>query len=136
VELADTSAWAQRRHPFVESWFTVSLLAGQIAICDMVALELLRSEPAATYGPLAGDLENLPWIAMGSEDWSRAREIQARLVVPGRQLHHQVKIADLLIAAAAERAGLTVVHYDRDFDAIANVSGQSARWVVARDTLK
>ncbi|MHB8246485.1 MAG: hypothetical protein ACYDGN_14275 [Acidimicrobiales bacterium] len=40
------------------------------------------------------------------------------------------KIAVLLIAAAAEAAGLVVLHYDRDFELIAEVTGQPVEWVV------
>jgi len=40
------------------------------------------------------------------------------------------KIPDLLVAAAAEELDLTVLHYDPDFDRIAEVTGQSCRWVV------
>jgi len=36
-----------------------------------------------------------------------------------------------LIAAVAERARLTVLHYDRDFDLIASVTRQKVEWVVA-----
>ncbi len=39
------------------------------------------------------------------------------------------KVSDLLIAAAAEARGLTVLHYDADFDRIASVTGQSCEWV-------
>ena len=40
------------------------------------------------------------------------------------------KIPDLLIAAAAEAHGLTVLHYDADFDRISAVTGQRCEWVV------
>ena len=40
------------------------------------------------------------------------------------------KVPDLLIAAAAEARGLTVLHYDADFDQIADVTGQSCQWIV------
>ena len=39
-------------------------------------------------------------------------------------------LPDLLIAAAAEAAGLPVLHYDTDFDLVAAVTGQESRWVV------
>jgi predicted nucleic acid-binding protein len=34
------------------------------------------------------------------------------------------------VAAAAETAGLTTVHYDADFELIAEVTGQATQWVV------
>ena len=37
---------------------------------------------------------------------------------------------DLLIAAAAEQAGLALLHYDNDFELIAKVTGQICEWVV------
>ena len=40
------------------------------------------------------------------------------------------KVSDLLIAAAAEANGLTVLHYDADFDRISAVTGQRCEWVV------
>lgn len=42
---------------------------------------------------------------------------------------------DLLIAAAAEAAGLTVLHYDADYDRIAAVTDQGAVWVVPRGSV-
>jgi predicted nucleic acid-binding protein len=40
------------------------------------------------------------------------------------------KVPDLLIAAAAEVEGLSVLHYDADFDRIGVVTGQRSEWVV------
>jgi len=39
-----------------------------------------------------------------------------------------------LIAATAERHGVTVLHYDHEYDLIASMTGQAARWVVRRGT--
>jgi predicted nucleic acid-binding protein len=41
----------------------------------------------------------------------------------------------LLIAAAAEAAGLTLLHYDNDFELIARVTGQMCQWVVPAGTI-
>lgn len=41
----------------------------------------------------------------------------------------------LIIAAAAERARVTLLHYDADFDLIASVTGQPCEWVVERGTI-
>ncbi|CAN5872499.1 hypothetical protein BH23ACT1_BH23ACT1_13600 [soil metagenome] len=43
-------------------------------------------------------------------------------------------MADLLLAATAEVEGLTIWHYDADFDVIAAVPGQAAAWIVPRGT--
>jgi len=58
----------------------------------------------------------------------RAVEVQDSLA--DRSQQRGVKIADLLIAAAAEAAGLVVLHYDHDFDVIAGVTGQPTEWIL------
>lgn len=52
----------------------------------------------------------------------RAAEVQATLAARG--LHRAPSIPDLLIAAVAELAGLTVLHLDEDFELIAEITGQ------------
>jgi predicted nucleic acid-binding protein len=52
----------------------------------------------------------------------RALEVQQALADQGR--HRAPSVPDLLIAAVAERSGLTVLHADKDFDLIAEVTGQ------------
>jgi len=53
---------------------------------------------------------------------NRAVEVQILLATRGH--HRGPSIPDLLIAATAELAGLTVLHVDRDFDIIAEFTGQ------------
>ncbi|GAA1594178.1 hypothetical protein GCM10009731_54570 [Streptomyces globosus] len=59
-------------------------------------------------------------------------EIQALALNAG--FHRAVSLADVLIAATAERHRATVLHYDGDFDMIASVSGLQAEWVVEPGT--
>jgi predicted nucleic acid-binding protein len=39
--------------------------------------------------------------------------------------HRAPSLPDLIIAATAELTGLTVLHLDKDFDLIANITGQT-----------
>jgi len=55
-----------------------------------------------------------------SED--RAVEVQTLLADRGH--HRAPSIADLVVAATAELSGLTVLHVDKDFELIAEVTGQ------------
>jgi predicted nucleic acid-binding protein len=55
---------------------------------------------------------------------NRAVEIQA--VLADRGQHRAPAIPDLIIAATAELAGLTILHLDKDFELIADVTGQPA----------
>jgi predicted nucleic acid-binding protein len=47
-----------------------------------------------------------------------------------RGMHRAASIPDLLVAAAAELAHLTVLHVDKDFDLIADVTGQAVERLV------
>jgi predicted nucleic acid-binding protein len=49
--------------------------------------------------------------------------------------HRSVPLPDLIIAACAEAAGLTVLHYDADYERVAKLTGQRVRWVVPRGTV-
>ena len=51
-----------------------------------------------------------------------AVEILALLADRGQ--HRAPSVPDLIIAATAELAGLTVLHLDKDFEVIAEISGQ------------
>jgi predicted nucleic acid-binding protein len=62
-----------------------------------------------------------------AEHHRRALQVQRLLA---RRSQRGRKIPDLLIAAAAEEHGLTVLHYDADYDLIAAVTGQPCQWVV------
>ena len=92
----------------------------------------VRSED---FDRLAYVLSAVPLTPMTAADWVRAREVQALLAHQRRGQHKSVKVPDLLIAATAERAGLTLVHYDQDYELIGSVTGQAQRWVVERGTL-
>ncbi|MFJ9771044.1 type II toxin-antitoxin system VapB family antitoxin [Kitasatospora sp. NPDC101157] len=62
----------------------------------------------------------------------RAIEVQALLTAAGNR--RALSVADLVIAATAERHGATVLHYDDDYDMIAAVTGQPTEWVVPQGT--
>ena len=69
-----------------------------------------------------------PFVGMNQPVLDRAVAVQDALTE--RSQHRGAKIADLLIAAAAEAAGLVVLHYDHDFDLIAEITGQPMEWIV------
>ena len=136
MELADTSVWARKSHPALRDWFIPAVDAGDIAGCDMVALELLHSaRNPAEFALVEDGLRGLPWVDMGDACWARAREVYRALGSRPGMMQRSVKHPDLLIAAAAERAGITLVHYDADYEAIAEITGQPVRWAAPRGSL-
>lgn len=127
MELADTSAWTNRhKDPAVDQDFEERILADEIATCPMVVMELLwATQSQQDFEDLRRDLDALAKVTNDQDSWDRAMDVWRELVIQGR--HRQVKIPDLLVAASAEIAGLSVCHYDGDFDVIAAVTGQSVR---------
>jgi hypothetical protein len=130
-ELADTSAWfASRRAPDVRSHFDALVARAAISTCDAVKLELLHTaRNASEFGARRAELDLLPQCPIGPAEFRRAIDVYEALTQQGGMHHRRVKHPDLLIAAAAESAGVPVLHYDRDFEAIAAVTGQPMRWI-------
>ncbi len=136
VFIADTSAWARASHPAVAKPWTGALRGRQIATTPIVNLELLYSvETGAAFDELAGDLAQLRTIPLTRSVTSAAQQAMRRLAYLAPKHHRSVKIADLLIAAAAEDASVGVLHYDEDFDVLAGVLSFESRWIVPRGSL-
>ena len=138
MELADTSAWSWTRVVAGElrQEFDEAVGEGEVATCDMVRLELLYSaQNESEFRALRNDLEALLDCPIGKEQWERALEVYEELAHRGALHHRVVKHPDLLIAAAAEAAGVAVLHYDEDYDRIAAITGQEVRWIAQRGSL-
>jgi len=133
--LADKSALVHMKDPDVAAKLGRLIMDGEVATCGVVELEVLysaRSERdlAATRAERAAAF---PRIAMSERDFLRAEEVITQLASKGH--HRAVGLPDLLIAAAAERSGLIVLHYDGDYDIIATVTSQPVEWVAPKGTL-
>jgi predicted nucleic acid-binding protein len=135
VELADTSAWTSRLlRDAVRAEFDARLLNAEIAMCPPVKLELLWTARNATeFDRLAALADGLPQLTVDTAVWDRVVVVRRKLVEHGR--HRQVPRNDLIVAAAAEIAGVPVCHYDCHFDLIAEVTGQPVRAIAPLGTL-
>lgn len=110
------------------------VVSGEIATCGIVELELLYSATSpANYRLLAEAVEGMPRAPTDEGCLARAKEVQGMLAETSR--HRAVPLPDLIVAACAERAGLTVLHYDADFELISSLTGQAHQWVVPRGSV-
>ena len=133
VYLADKSALARITHAAVDERLAPLILDGQIATCPIVDLEVLYSARSFDhYEEVRSERMALRSFPMTEQIAVRALEVQRRLARHG---HHRVPLPDLLIAATAEINSVAVIHYDSDYDLIANVTGQPAEWVVPRGSI-
>lgn len=133
--LADTSALARLRHQTVAAVLGPLIEAGLVATCGVIEFELgWAARTAAEFDQLRADRDaGYEWLAIHDEDWRRALDVQAALWRGGQI--RAVGFPDLLVSAVAERERVTLLHYDRDFDLIAGITGQAMQWIVPRGTV-
>jgi len=135
IYLADTSVYVlQSRHDEVRRRFATLLAEGRLATCHMTTLEYLNNAPDPKgYEVLWAALHGQRWIDVTAAAMDRALEVH-RLLARASQ-HRHFRLPDLIIAATAELSGATVLHYDADYDRIAEVTGQPTEWVAERGSL-
>ena len=127
--LGDTSALARLGQPQVAARLIPLLESGLVARCTPTDLEAgFSSESPALHLTMREMRSAWPFVAMDQSVLDRAVVVQEALAERSQQ--RGAKIADLLIAAAAEAARLVVLHYDHDFELIAEVTGQAIEWIL------
>ncbi len=133
IYLADKSALARMPIAAVRARLEPLLVDGLLATCGIIDLEIgFSAQTAVVHRDIRRERRSLPRARIDDDVLDRAFEVQGVLAERGQ---HRLPIPDLVIAAAAESAGLTVLHYDADFERIAEVTGQEQDWVVPRGSV-
>jgi predicted nucleic acid-binding protein len=129
IYLIDTSGLFRILQDELRQAWAEELAAGVIAVCPVVELEFLYSARS-----LADRLEKkrllrtvFGWVPMAERAFERAEAVQQLMTEVGQ--HRSAGPVDLLIAATAEQARLTVLCDDRDFDVVASITHQPTRAV-------
>ncbi|MDT5309669.1 MAG: hypothetical protein QOE48_5375 [Mycobacterium sp.] len=113
ADSADVQEWSNRiERGLVHVSNLTRLEVGYSARTGAAARRELREPPLAALP--------VEYLTPAMED--RALEVQLMLADIGK--HRGPSIPDLVIAATAELVGLTVLHVDKDFDRISEVTGQ------------
>lgn len=112
--------WASRIRRGLIRISTVTLLEVGFSARSAADLRRARSEPPLSAMPVE-------YLTPAIED--RAVEVQQALAAAGR--HRTPSVPDVLIAATAELSGLTVLHVDKDFELIADITGQPVEGLLA-----
>lgn len=110
---SDTEAWADRIERGLVRVATVTLLEVGYSARDPADLRAGLREPPVASMPVE-------YATPAAED----RAVEVLTLLADRGHHRAPSVPDLLIAAIAERAGLVVLHQDKDFDLIATITGQ------------
>ncbi|WP_033220788.1 PIN domain nuclease [Kitasatospora phosalacinea] len=131
--LIDKSALARWGKPSVRPVLDDLSQRALLAVSPTVEMEVLFSaRTLAEAERMRHLLRGFDYLPCPDEVWDRAKQVQQQALFRGN--HRALSMADLLIAATAERHGVTVLHYDGDYDMIAAITGQPARWVVPAGT--
>jgi len=135
VFIADKSAWERSSHPAVLDEWAAAAVSGQIATCPVVMMEVLYSAPDVTvFEQVEVDLRSLRDIPI-TRSVTQAAIAAMRELARRRPGYHRVNPADALIGAAAQDAGLGVLHYDRHYDRLAEVLDFESRWIAPPGSL-
>ena len=98
---------------------------GRVRISTVTRLEVGYS--ARSGGDLRVAAHRPPLASMPVEYQTPAiedRAVEVQMLLADRGHHRAPSVPDLIVAATAEVAGLTVLHWDKDFDLIAEITGQ------------
>lgn len=119
--LLDNSAWARLSHgqlpPSRSDEVADAIAAGRVFASLPFLLEAGNSaRNGREHRELLEELGAMPWAAIDARVERRAIELQAQLARAG---HHRMPPVDLIQGALAERYGLGILHYDRDYDVLA-----------------
>ncbi|MET8544975.1 PIN domain nuclease [Kitasatospora sp. NPDC004799] len=133
--LIDKSAYARILRPVCRAQWADVLLSGRVSLCAPTEAEILYSARSVDdYARIKRSLADVyGWAAVPESAWQRLLSIQERLVKVGQ--HRSAGIADLMVAVTAMHHGLTVLHYDRDFETIAKHADLKARWLAEPGSL-
>jgi predicted nucleic acid-binding protein len=121
----DTSAWNRQSNPSVLARWLATEEADLLAVCPVVALELLAgARNEEKFVNLDRTLAALPAAhitrSAGTAAIGASRELRGERRLPA---------ADYLIAAAAAERGAGVLHYDRHFDILCRALGIESVWI-------
>ena len=133
----DNSAWARlATTPRSRAAEIAALIeSGEIATCLPFLLEAgYSARDAREHEELLADLAALPRFPVDHDVEQRALDAQRQLARVG---HHRLPPVDLLVAAVADRHGLGVLHYDGDYDVLAEKTDLTfdSVWLAPRGSL-
>ncbi|MDP9093364.1 MAG: PIN domain nuclease [Actinomycetota bacterium] len=132
--LIDKSAYARLDRTLDSDLWASRIARGLVQISSLTRLEIgfsFRNFSEASVEVSSPPLLTMPIAYLTPAIEDRAVEIQMLLTQTGH--HRAPSIPDLLITATAEKLGMSVLHADKDFDLIVELTGQPAEWLRIND---
>jgi predicted nucleic acid-binding protein len=135
THLVDNSVLARMAKAPVAARVEPMIAGGLLATCSVTDLEQLFSARSGTEHREWREEIALRFIRAPVDQRTLDRAVEVQGLLADRGQHRGANVPDLVVAAAAEQAGLTVLHYDADFDLISTVTEQAVEWVVPRGSV-
>lgn len=127
--IVDTSAWARVGHPSVRAAWAEALASGRVRVSPVGRMEiLLRARDGADFDTLSEQLSILRPAPL-SATVLRAADEAMRALAHRSHGAHRLPIVDYMLAAAAQETGAAVLHYDHDYDTLADVMEFESVWL-------
>jgi hypothetical protein len=127
--VVDTSAWVRLRHPDVVGLWEEAVRSGRLRITPPVRLELLFAARDGNELDAIADGLSLHAAAPLTASALRAAEAAMRALAHRSAGAQRMPLIDYLVAAAAQESGGAVLHYDRDYDTLAEVMSFESIWL-------
>ena len=137
--LLDNSAWARLDHQAVSpervDEIATLLADGRIAACLPFLLEAgYAARNTRDHNELLDELLALPFVHIDERVENRALDAQRQLARAG---HHRLPPVDLMIAALADIHRLGILHYDNDYEIVAEKTDLrfGSVWLASRGSI-
>lgn len=129
--LADTSAWMlARRVPAARARLLAAVARGDVAWCWPVRYELtVDARDADAIAVVDRTFEGLRQVAVDHSVQRAVLSAMRELARGGSHGAHRLPLTDLTVVAAAQSAGLDVLHFDRHFERLGELLGVGALWI-------
>ena len=133
--VVDTSGWARAHHHSVRDHWIEALLADRVRLSPAVELEiLLTARDGEGFDDLLEELSALRTAPLNASVW-RAATAAMRALAHRSSGTHRIPIVDYLVAAGAQEINAAVLHYDADYDVLAQVMSFESTWLAPAGSL-
>lgn len=127
--VVDTSAWARAHHPSVRDSWKEALLGRRLRLSPVVRFEILFSaRDGSSFDTLAERLSAVQAAPLNASV-IRSAEHAMRALAHRSAGSQRLPIVDYLVAASALELGAAVIHYDQDYDTLAELMGFQSVWL-------
>ncbi|HET7508694.1 MAG TPA: PIN domain-containing protein [Solirubrobacterales bacterium] len=129
--LADTSAWMQaRRDPQARDLLLSAVERGDVCWCWPVRYELMiDARGAEGIAVIERTLEGLRELPVDRGVQRAVLATMRELADGGSHGAHRLPLADLTVAAAAQAAGIGILHFDQHLERLGKHLGLEAYWI-------